>query len=832
MIITTAEDLRRLVEYYQQFDSLVFDLETVYNGTAEEEERAEEIRSRRTADRSVDDTKWLEVYDLKATDSVVNETIWIGMATCGRSDAVAVGHPLGSMIAPAHTVIKPASEVFDEDDPRRYSNTGKVSHRKIEVKVPARFSPAPPQLDPVEAWDILRPLFFDPDRRIINQNIKFDTRSSVKYLGGDFIPGPYGETMVAQQLLDENLVVKYDLGGLVEKHLGHTYSKLGSKGVHRFSFEEAARYAEQDAKFTWLLWQKYERLLKKHGLWDLLEFEMQVLPVLMRKEHHGALVDRNMLRVLRSRMEGQRDEIMQTLISEHGISPSFNFNSNPQKQELFFKKLKAKPHKTTGSGAASVDAESLEAIASQGGPAGEVAKLFLQYGEVEKMIGTYCIGLGFKLDASSRLHPSFTQHQADTGRLSCVSGDTPVLTKRGMVPIVDVVVGDMVMTHRGRWRSVTAHLDQGVRGTVWVQTEHGVAVRCTQDHRLHGPDGWVYVHDLEVGQELHSASIQPWDAGCVTSITPGGLCQVYDLTVEEDHSFVAGGFVHHNCTNPNLHNIPRDSDMRDLFVAPKGQVIIGVDYDQIELRFICTWAQDRAMQKVFLSGEDVHGTTAALVLNKPLEEVTSEERTIFGKMPNFLIGYGGTHYLLAAKTGISNEQAESVFQSYFGRFRHIQPWKDEELKTARANARFSDGKMVVPPYVETMMGRRRRLPHLAINPKNAPNKDAFREMSKLVGRAERQGINAIIQGSAAETLKLAMIDIQNYIDRDGFPMQLVLNVHDELMAYCDEKHADDGLDIIETHMANVVNPVTGEGPLRGYVPLVASGQVSDRWVKG
>lgn len=705
MIITTADQLRELVEYYSQFDSLVFDLETAYWPTPDERERADELRTVAKSKRDLDDQKWLEEFDLRATDAHINEVIWIGLATYGRSDAVATGHPLGSLLTPEEKTTRPASEIYDEDDPLRYSATGKVSHRKINVTIPATYSEPSPQLDPAEAAEILRPLFFDPYRRIINQNVKFDIKTMVKYFGGEFIPGPYGETQIAQNVLDENAIIgTMDLGSMVSWHLDHKYSKLGSKGVHNFSFEEAARYAEQDAKFTWLLWQYYSRALQKQGLWDLFEMEMDLLPVLMRKEYHGALVDKATLRRLRSRLEKRRDDVREKLIAEYGIPPSFNFNSTQQKQKLFFKTLGAKPGKMTESKQPSTDAESLERIVAQGGKAGAVAKLFLEYAELEKSISTYCVGLFFRLDSNSKLHPSFVQYSTDTGRLAC-------------------------------------------------------------------------------------------------------------------HA-------------PNLHNIPRGSDMRDLFIAPKGKAMVCVDYDQIELRFICTWSQDKTMQQVFLSEEDVHGSTAALILNKSLEDVTADERQTFGKMPNFLIGYGGTHYLLAAKTGISEEAAERVLKAYFSRFARIQPWKEEELHAARARAFYRDGKLVVPPYVETWLGRRRRLPHLLLNPKRAPNKESWSEMSKLLARSERQGINAVIQGSAAETLKLAMIDIQRYVDKENFPLQLILNIHDELVSYVDEKHAEEGLEIVEYHMANVVNPLTGEGPLRGFVPLVASGQVSDKWLKG
>lgn len=704
MIVTTPEGLEQLVEEYSQFDTVVFDLETMYVKTPEEQERYDRIHEEPKRLWTPDDKAWVDVIDLRPTDPMQNTTIWFGMATAGRSDAVATGHPKGDLIHQGGREDVIACEYFDEDDERYWTPGGKPSTRKVTVTVPSTFTDPPPQLTIEQACEILEPLFFDEERRIVNQNLKFDIKSLVRHFG-DFIPGPYGDTMIAQHLVDENAFMALQLGQMVERHFGHTYDKLGSKGVHNFSFNAAARYAEQDAKFTWLLWKKYERILRREGLFDLFEFEMDVLELLMRKEYEGAYVDARAMEKTRRSYERRKDETVAELRANYPVPPTFNFDSAKQKGELLYTQLQAPVLKKTDGGQPSTDADTLEKIAAKGGQAGEVAQLLLDYAETSKVIGTYFVGMGAKLDPNGYLHPDFTQHVADTNRLSC--------------------------------------------------------------------------------------------------------------------------------REPNVHNIPRESDMRDMFTAPKGKVVIGADYDQIELRFICAYAQDPTMQEVFLSGEDVHATTAALVLNLDLADVTSEQRTLYGKMPNFLIGYGGTAYTLAAKTGISEQEAEGVLRSYFSRFARINPWKHEVYAEALSRVVYKEGKLIVPPYVETMMGYRRRLPGLLVNPKSAGgDKKKWRELNKIKSRAERQSVNSITQGSAAETLKIAMLDIARYCDREGFPMRLALNIHDEVVAYCDEKHAEEGLEIVETLMGGVVNPFTGEAPLRDYIPLLASGYIADRWQKG
>ena len=101
----------------------------------------------------------------------------------------------------------------------------------------------------------------------------------------------------------------------------------------------------------------------------------------------------------------------------------------------------------------------------------------------------------------------------------------------------------------------------------------------------------------------------------------------------------------------------------------------------------------------------------------------------------------------------------------------------------------------------------------------------------MLNAAERQAINAIIQGSAADTLKLAMVDIRNHLAMTGFPLTPVLNVHDEIVAVCPQEDAEEGMKMLVSTMENVINPRTGEPPLQGWVPLVASGKIGDRWAK-
>lgn len=294
---------------------------------------------------------------------------------------------------------------------------------------------------------------------------------------------------------------------------------------------------------------------------------------------------------------------------------------------------------------------------------------------------------------------------------------------------------------------------------------------------------------------------------------------VWDIEVAGDHSYAAQGVLSHNCREPNIQNIPRESEMRGMYEAPDGHVLIIGDYDQIELRWIAYLSQDPAMLELFRSGRDIHRGTAAKVLAKAFEDVTDGERQDYGKMPNFLLGYGGGAYNLSEKTGIPEKRAQAVLDAYFKEFARINPWKYSVIRQARNRGRIEDGRMVAKPWVETMLGRRRRLP------------DLFSSSSKLVKAAERQAVNTITQGSASETALLAMVAVTEHAQRTGFPMKLIINVHDELVCTVPTRHAEEGQELLKSLMTGVTIPHTGERPFGDDLQLAAKVVVGERWLK-
>ena len=248
-------------------------------------------------------------------------------------------------------------------------------------------------------------------------------------------------------------------------------------------------------------------------------------------------------------------------------------------------------------------------------------------------------------------------------------------------------------------------------------------------------------------------------------------------------------------SNPNLQNIPRESSVRSLFVAPEGYQLLVADYDQIELRVMCMFSHDPKMSEFFLTGVDIHLGAAALVLNKPIEEVTSEERQL-GKGVNFLTAYGGGAQKLARTTGIDEEHAKFVIAQYYKQFSGITKWKQDVIAEGKSKG-----------YVQTLSGRRRHLP------------DLFSSDNTLRSRAERQAVNAVVQGSAADICKKAMIDVYDELSLKDAKM--LVQVHDELIIMVKTEDVDTLMPILMSAM--------GDGVVYEGIPLKVSCDSAGSW---
>jgi DNA polymerase-1 len=214
-------------------------------------------------------------------------------------------------------------------------------------------------------------------------------------------------------------------------------------------------------------------------------------------------------------------------------------------------------------------------------------------------------------------------------------------------------------------------------------------------------------------------------------------------------------------SDPNLQNIPvRTAEgrrIREAFIAPQGSRIVSADYSQIELRIMAHLSGDEGLLRAFANGEDIHRATAAEVFGAALDEVTSEQRR-YAKVINFGLIYGMSAYGLASQLNIENSAAKQYIDRYFARYPGVKRYMDDTREQAK---RFG--------YVETWFGRRLWLPE--INGANGMRRQA----------AERAAINAPMQGTAADLIKLAMVKVQDWLEQEKLQAKLIMQVHDELV---------------------------------------------------
>jgi DNA polymerase-1 len=266
--------------------------------------------------------------------------------------------------------------------------------------------------------------------------------------------------------------------------------------------------------------------------------------------------------------------------------------------------------------------------------------------------------------------------------------------------------------------------------------------------------------------------------------------------------------------------LPRGSTIRSLFVSGPEHVLIVADYDQVELRCAGYLSGDGNMLKVFSRGEDIHKQAAAAMFNCRLEDVTDDMRAV-GKTQNFAVLYGAGPGKIAAVAGCTMDRAEELIEGYFRAFPKLNDWKYWELQQARKRGKRADPQVYPPHVLIPPYGRIRRLPDLFVM-EGMVDKEGNSILWRKY-RAERQAINAIVQGFASYITKLAMKDLDKEV---AWPM--LAQVHDEIIFRVAEDEAYKVLPLVQEVMSSILDPRTGE-PILGEIPLVASAAIGTSW---
>ena len=255
-------------------------------------------------------------------------------------------------------------------------------------------------------------------------------------------------------------------------------------------------------------------------------------------------------------------------------------------------------------------------------------------------------------------------------------------------------------------------------------------------------------------------------------------------------------------TEPNLQNIPvrreLGAQIRRMFVAAPGCLLVDADYSQIELRLLAHISGDETMREAFRSGEDIHAVTASQVFGVPLSEVTAQQRSS-AKAVNFGIVYGISAFSLAQDIKVSPAEARAYIEAYLQKYHGVREYMERVIAEAKEKG-----------YVETIFGRRRPVPELKASNFNT------RSFGERVAR------NMPIQGAAADIIKLAMVNVRRRLRAEGLEARLLLQVHDELIAECPEAEAERVAALLEEEMERAVQLT---------VPLIAEAHSGHSWAE-
>lgn len=408
-IITTKAQLSEMVAYYLTQDAFAYDVETVGD---------------------------------RRGDTPVNEVLWITFATHGRCDVIPMGHPNGELLDFVYPLTGQGEERVKKGLPARPSDYSRDKRKATRV-----FGEPPAQLFPAEVFKVLEPLMFNEDILTIGHNLIFDLTSVAKYYGGRVPSGPYFDTMIASFISDNRNKNKCGLKDCLKREFGYEMAKGVGAEVEKHTFDDVARYAYLDSKYTFLLWKSLVPKIEAAELQKVMSLEMDVLAVLCDMKLTGAPIDMDALTILSDQLQQDIEKAKEQIYGTAGRV--FNINSNAEKQLLLYgpkedggRGLKAKVLTPKGNDKDkagepltisdyAVSAEALEAYKG----ADPLVDAMLEYSELNKLHGTYVVpylggdvirttGGKSKVERkdslliNGRIHCDFVQHGAETGRFS------------------------------------------------------------------------------------------------------------------------------------------------------------------------------------------------------------------------------------------------------------------------------------------------------------------------------------------------------------------------------------------------------------------------------
>ena len=663
-IITTKEQLKELVEYYSKVDGFAFDVETVGENRIQ---------------------------------PVVNDVLWLSLATDGRTDVIPMGHPNGEFLQWNKELLLSGQKKIAAG--KSLEELKETDFTKNQAKWTPTFDAPPEQLLPGDVFKALKPLFFS-DQLKVGHNIKFDLKSIAKYYRGVVPKKPFFDTLMAAFVIDNRNRGKLGLKDCSEKYLKIKVEKGIGAEVEVHAFSDVAHYSGFDSEVTWKLYKILAPKLTGSlaRVWGL---EMDVVGALCDMELAGATVDVEELISLKNRLEIDIDAATARAYKLAG--KPFPMNSVPEKQKILFSSKE------------------------EGG--------------------------------------------------------------RGIKPNMKIKIA---LTTKGQ--------DMSAAGQPLTINQFSVSSDALEFYRSKDElvDAILEYQDLN---KLMTTYVMPYLGGDIVRTTAGKsrIVEKKSLLIDgkvhtsfKSHGAETGRF---SSSDPNLQNIPSSGQygklIRNLFVASKGYKLVVADYSQIEPRIVASLSNDPIMMDNYLNGKDIYTT---------IGDTVGLDRKA-GKVLVLAMTYGVGPDKIASSLGLSIDAAKKLLNDFTERFHDIAKYKAKVI-------RMSSQRGPVP-YVETVFGRRRYIPDLKSSERG------------LRSRADRQAFNTVIQGSAADLMKLAIVRAHScFIDEPD--VNVVLTVHDELVTVAREDLAEEAAEAIRLSMEGIKLPEI-------TVPLIADVKIVDKW---
>ncbi|CAB4166954.1 PolA DNA polymerase I - 3'-5' exonuclease and polymerase domains [uncultured Caudovirales phage] len=625
---------------------------------------------------------------------VVNDVLWISLATDNRTDVIPMGHPNGDFLTWDKELLLSGQKKLAAGKELK-----DIDYTKNKAKWEPVFGPPPEQLLPGDVFKALKPLFFS-DQLKVGHNIKFDLKSIAKYYRGVVPKKPFFDTLMAAFVIDNRNRGKLGLKDCAEKYLKVKIEKGIGVKVEVHSFSDVAQYSGLDSEATWNLYKELAPRLTGSlaRVWGL---EMDVVGALCDMELAGATVDVEELTNLKKRLDIDIDDSKARAYRLAGNA--FPMNSVQEKQKLLFSSKE------------------------EGG--------------------------------------------------------------RGIKPNMKVKIA---LTSKGQ--------DMAAAGEAPTINQFSVSAEALEFYRSKDElvDAILEYQDLN---KLMTTYVMPYLGGDITRTTAG------KSRIIEKKSLLINGKVHtsfkshgaetgrFSSSDPNLQNIPSSGKygklIRNLFVAPPGYKLVVADYSQIEPRIVASFSNDPIMMDNYLNGKDIYTT---------IGDTVGLDRKA-GKVLVLAMTYGVGPDKIAQQVGCSLESARKLLNDFSAKFHDVSKYKAKVTRLAAQRGPV--------PYVETVFGRRRYLPDLISSDKGLRN------------RADRQAFNTVIQGSAADLMKLAIVRAHScFVDEPD--VNVVLTVHDELVTVAREDLADETAEAIRLSMEGIKLPEI-------TVPLIADVKIVDKW---